>query len=114
MAPTSPSSTSAPPLCEHKQVTSSGRSAVCLCLIKCIILFNSNSLEVTVRISWARASALSGWSLAFIGNASAHKAEAKTYTPAEAFSIRRLEGSRWRLRRTRQLWKLNASLVLLY
>jgi hypothetical protein len=33
---------------------------------------------------------------------------------AEAFSIRRLEGSRWRLRRTRQLWELNASLVLSY
>ena len=31
---------------------------------------------------------------------------------AEAFSIRRLEGSRWRLRRTRQLWGLKAALVL--
>jgi len=30
---------------------------------------------------------------------------------AEAFSIRRLEGSRWRLRRTRQLWGLKAALV---
>src|ERR1039458_2153672 len=30
---------------------------------------------------------------------------------AEAFSIRRLEGSRWRLRRTRQLWGLKAALI---
>jgi len=30
---------------------------------------------------------------------------------AEAFSIRRLEGSRWRLRRTRHLWGLKAALV---
>src|ERR1700680_2941737 len=30
---------------------------------------------------------------------------------AEAFSIRRQEGSRWRLRRTRHLWRLVAVLV---
>ena len=41
-----------------------------------------------------------GLSLAFIGTARQSKAVAKTYNRAEAFSIRRLEGSRWRLRRT--------------
>src|SRR5258708_3135568 len=40
-------------------------------------------------------------SLALIGNASAHKIEEETAPRAEAFSIRRLEGSRWRLRRMR-------------
>ena len=54
---------------------------------------------------------MAGWSLALIGNASAHKIEARTARRAEAFSIRRLEGSRWRLRRTRQLWGFNAALV---
>jgi hypothetical protein len=40
-------------------------------------------------------------SLAFIGNASAHdKLGRRREFRAEAFSIRRLEGSRWRLRRT--------------
>jgi hypothetical protein len=54
-------------------------------------------------------------SLAFIGNASADESLSEDVpVRAEAFSIRRLEGSRWRLQRTRQLWKLNASLVLSY
>ena len=44
--------------------------------------------------------ALGGSSLALIGNASAHEGRAKICIQAEAFSIRRLEGSRWRLRRT--------------
>ncbi len=39
-------------------------------------------------------------SLALIGKASVHDSRVKTCLPAEAFSIRRLEGSRWRLRRT--------------
>ena len=51
------------------------------------------------------------WSLAFIGNASAHKSGGRRAARAEAFSIRRQEGSRWRLRRTRHLWRLVALLV---
>jgi hypothetical protein len=39
-------------------------------------------------------------SLALIGNASVVKSGMKPGARAEAFSIRRLEGSRWRLRRT--------------
>ena len=55
---------------------------------------------------------LSDSSLALIGNASAHDSLGRRRAPrAEAFSIRRLEGSRWRLRRTRQLWGLKAALV---
>jgi len=42
----------------------------------------------------------SGLSLALIGNASAHNPGARWKLRAEAFSMRRLEGSRWRLRRT--------------
>jgi hypothetical protein len=44
-------------------------------------------------------------SLALIGNASAEICGGRAGCRAEAFSIRRLEGSRWRLRRT--LWDLN-------
>jgi len=44
---------------------------------------------------------LSEWSLALIGNAWAHDIRGEeVHVLAEAFSIRRLEGSRWRLRRT--------------
>jgi hypothetical protein len=43
-------------------------------------------------------------SLAFIGNASAREGRnEEVRVAAEAFSIRRLEGSRWRLRRTRAM-----------
>jgi hypothetical protein len=37
--------------------------------------------------------------------------ERRRESRAEAFSIRRQEGSRWRLRRTRQLWGLVDALV---
>jgi hypothetical protein len=40
-------------------------------------------------------------SLALIGNASGQDLEEREKTRSEAFSIRRLGGSRWRLRRTR-------------
>jgi hypothetical protein len=52
-------------------------------------------------------------SLAFIGNASAHEGRGEdARSEREAFSIRRLEGSGWRLERRRQLWGLKAALVL--
>jgi hypothetical protein len=41
------------------------------------------------------------WSLALIGNASAGYLQTEKESRPEAFSIRRLGGSRWRLRRTR-------------
>jgi hypothetical protein len=41
-------------------------------------------------------------------------AEAQPSVPAGALSIRPFQVSRWRLRRTRQLWVLNAVLVLRY
>ena len=41
------------------------------------------------------------WSLALIGNASAQTLGVERGSRSEAFSIRRLGGSRWRLRRTR-------------
>ena len=44
---------------------------------------------------------LDGWSLALIGNASGQTAGDGAGSRSEAFSIRRLRGSRWRLRRTR-------------
>ena len=46
---------------------------------------------------------VSGWSLALIGNASGQivGVERDSNIRTEAFSIRRLGGSRWRLRRTR-------------
>ena len=63
-------------------------------------------------MAWGSTTHLSGSSLAFIGNASAHETRGEDVDfLAEAFSIRRLEGSRWRLRRTRQLWGLKAALV---
>jgi hypothetical protein len=43
----------------------------------------------------------SGLSLALIGNASGQDLEEREKSRSEAFSIRRLGGSRWRLRRTR-------------
>ena len=46
---------------------------------------------------------LSGWSLALIGNASGQNFGAERGSRSEAFSIRRLEGSRWRLRRARKM-----------
>jgi hypothetical protein len=42
-----------------------------------------------------------GWSLALIGNASGRTLGVRRKSRSEAFSIRRLGGSRWRLRRTR-------------
>src|SRR6266567_1515568 len=44
---------------------------------------------------------LNGWSLALIGNASGQTAGDGAGSRSEAFSIRRLGGNRWRLRRTR-------------
>src|SRR5438105_2391063 len=41
------------------------------------------------------------WSLALIGNASGRILSQRMGSRSEAFSIRRLGGSRWRLRRTR-------------
>ena len=52
---------------------------------------------------------LNGLSLALIGNGSAEKCRERAGWWAEAFSIRRLEVSRWRLRRTRELWLLNCN-----
>jgi len=55
---------------------------------------------------------MSEMSLAFIGNASAVVGRSEgEKRGAEAFSIRRLEGSRWRFRRTRHLWGLKATLI---
>jgi hypothetical protein len=44
---------------------------------------------------------LSVWPLALIGNASLHSSWGGAESRSEAFSITRLEGSRWCLRRTR-------------
>jgi hypothetical protein len=47
-----------------------------------------------------------------IGSAPESMTEAQPEVPAGALSIRPFQVSRWRLRRTRQLWVLNAVLVL--
>src|SRR5262245_33975629 len=77
-------------------MNSSGRRADVLdvtLLCCCVMLFSEH---VAVFINWW--SSLSEKSLAFIGNASKPRTIA---LPKSAFSITRLEGSRWRLRRTR-------------
>src|SRR5215471_2172356 len=46
---------------------------------------------------------MDGWSLALIGNASGRTHRGRRESRCEAFAIRRLGGSRWRLRRTREM-----------
>ena len=46
---------------------------------------------------------MDGWSLALIGNASSRTLRVRRESRSDAFSIRRLGGSRWRLRRTREM-----------
>jgi len=60
---------------------------------------SSNSYNAPYDVG---APAPDGLSLGLIGNASAHDGRSKGIrVAAEAFSISRREGSRWRLRRTR-------------
>jgi hypothetical protein len=54
---------------------------------------------------------VSGWSLALIGNASGQDLEEREKSRSEAFSIRRLGGSRWRLRRTRCAMGIESTLA---
>jgi len=54
-------------------------------------------------VSGPNQSTMTEMSLALIGNASAREGRSEEVR-AEAFSIRRLEGSRWRLRRTRLIY----------
>jgi hypothetical protein len=65
------------------------------------VLRNSN-WSVASESGYSRSRCvLSEWSLALIGNASGQTLGAERGSRSEAFSIRRLGGSRWRLRRTR-------------
>ncbi len=65
--------------------------------------FNRSALRISIRSPYDWVEIVDEWSLALIGNAPAQKVGRAVEPGAGAFSIRRQEGSRWWLRRTRSM-----------